>query len=117
MIFTDYLDSIIGTEDEARLLEQIDTFKDEIAHGVKIPIVGKTVASILALAELGSIAEFKAQTNYAHLEGWRCKINLDNGSFSLYPSKECIAQQAIGLAIIAAIVVLLVIRWKRKRKK
>jgi len=102
MLFSEYLDTIEGTEDEARLFEQIDTFKDEIAQGANIPVVGKIVAAILALREFNSVAEFRQSDHYQHVAGWYCTIDLDKGIFSLQPGPKFWKKVSIVCGIVSA---------------
>ncbi|MCL2217574.1 MAG: hypothetical protein FWB91_11235 [Defluviitaleaceae bacterium] len=117
MLFTEYLDSVENTDDEARLLEEIAKFKDDLAQAVSVPLVGKIVRAIAALGELGSIEAFKQSEHYHYIEGWDASIDLDKGMFSLYPGAEQRKTILKILAFIGAGIFFLWLFCKCKRRK
>ena len=119
MSFVEFLNQIEGTEQEQQLYEEIEKIKGQVGENLdqtmKIPVVGKLFGAILALAEIGSIAEFKESEHYAAVHGWDCKIDLEKGSFNLYPGPE-MRKQLFKVLIIVGVAIFLIIRWIKKRR-
>ena len=88
MLFTEFLDSVANTEQEARFFEELAKVKDELAQAARAPFVGKMIRALVALSDYGSIEVFKHSEHYPNIEGWDADINFETGAFSIYPGAE-----------------------------
>jgi len=102
MLFTDYLDSVENTDQEARFFEELAKVKDDLAQATSVPIVGKLIRALVALEECGSVEVFKETGHYQCIEGWDISIDLDSGQFSIYPGAEHRKKILMVLALIGA---------------
>jgi len=119
MRLNDYLASIQGTEQEEKLFEIIDKYKDDIAEAqgqtAQIPVVGKIVDAIVFLAERGNVADF-LDSEYAELaQGLDVSVNLEKGMFNIYPGKEMRRKIFMVLGAVVAVIALLVLVCRKCR--
>ena len=116
MLLTDYLDSIQGTEQEARFFEVFAVVKDAVKQLTRIPVVGKLFEALVVLDDLGSIETFVQCEHYQNIRGWDIFVNLDKGVFSIYPGAESRKKIFTFLALFG-IGVLLLCLWRRGRHR
>jgi hypothetical protein len=116
MLFTEFLDSIQGTEQEARFLEVLAKIRNEIKQVTRVPFVGKLFEALVALDGYASIAAFKQDECYENVQGWDVSVNLDKGLFSIYPGAEMREKIFKFIAIVGAVKLLLWL-WIRSRRR
>jgi len=117
MLFTEFLDSVANTEDEARFFEELDKVMEHLEQATNIPVVGKLIKAIAVLGELRSIEAFKETEHYQSIEGWDIYVDLDKGLLSIYPGAEQRKKIFTVMACIAAGIFLLWLCIKCCRKK
>jgi hypothetical protein len=123
MKFSDYCSMIENTEKEQeffKFLKENDNMNEvkHILEGKKsIPIVGKVISALLALASSESIAEFRQSEHYDNLKDWNLNFDPEKGSFVLNPGKEQAAKAAKIIFAIIAVIGLLVLCKKYCRRK
>ncbi|MCL2168755.1 MAG: hypothetical protein FWB74_01860 [Defluviitaleaceae bacterium] len=117
MLFTEYLESVKGTEDEARLIEKIGELKEHFVEAREVPVAGKMIEGLIALEELGSIEAFLETHHIDNFEGWDVKIDFDKGQFSIYPGAQMRKKFFIIAGCVIAAIVLLVILIRKLRRK
>jgi len=97
MLFTEYLESIEGTEQEDQFIEHVAKAREYFEH---MPI--KVIKAVAALGDYDSIADYKESEHYQNTFGWDVKVNLETGSLSIYPGA---AKRKKALIVIVCIVV------------
>jgi len=119
MLFHDYLDSIQGTEDEARFLAHLEKSHKGISKvaNMPIPVAGKIMKALAHLGECDSVEDFKESCHYNSVRNWEIKIDLDKSTLSCNPSKELQAKWlGIAAAIVSAAITAIVLAVLFKRK-
>jgi len=116
MLFTDYLDSVANTEDEARFFEELAKLTADFKEVTQVPVVGKLFAAIVALSDCESIDEFKESGHYQDIEGWDISINLDTGLFAIYPG-AAMRKKALGFLAFVCVGIFLLWLWRRCCRK
>jgi len=116
MLLTDYLDEIQGTQEENDFIDKLNTpeIKDAFAAATKVPVVGKMMAGLVALAD-SSIGEIKESGYYAAFKDFDIKVDPDTGYFSITPGAKMKKQMLIFVGVVAAVIVGFII-WRKIRK-
>jgi len=117
MLLTDYLDEIQGTQQETDFIEKLNQpeIKQAFTAASKVPVVGKMMAALVALADC-SIGEIKDSSHYAALEGYEIKIDPNTDGFSIMPGSAMKKQMLIIAGVVVAIIAAFII-WRKIRKK
>ena len=117
MLFTDYLDEVQNTEEEARLFEVLAKLRDGYEEAVQVPVMGKAFAAVVALYDLGSIEEFKQSEHFDNMQGWNLEVNLNKDEFIPIPGDEFIMKAVKVVGVIGAGVAVLLLLRKLKRRR
>ncbi|MCL2171627.1 MAG: hypothetical protein FWB71_05680 [Defluviitaleaceae bacterium] len=116
MLFTEFLDKIENTDDEARFFKQLGNVVDDLKEAKEIPILGKLISAIVYLLELECITEFKQSEHYDVISGWDVIVDLDTGHFSVIPGPGH-RKKIFKVAAIIAGILFLIWLCRRKRRK
>ena len=112
MKFSEFCDMAENTEQEQQLFELLEKdgikmLDDKLPKLQRIPILGKTITAIVALAKCKNIAEFRQSKEYRNLMNWNFDINFDTGSLSVSPSdihykkiKKILAVVGVSIAVL-----------------
>jgi len=118
MKFADYLDLVENTEDEQLLLKNAAEIRDDIAKVTWIPIVGKILTALIVLGECENIAEFRQSEQYDVIKDWNIEVSdIKKGHFSLYPSDAHLQIIKTVIIVVGAVLTLLWLRRKLRRKR
>ena len=119
MRFNEYLESIQGTEQEEKLFELVNKFKDDIGEAQEqvsqVPVLGKIVNAVAFLVECGNVEDYLESEHAQLLQGWDVKADLDKGIFNVYPGKEIRMKLFAVLGVAAAVILLLVLICRKCR--
>ena len=130
MKFSEFCDMAENTEKEAQLFQYFKdseffnesgevTLKGAAAKLKSIPLLGKILAAVIALAESESIAEFRQTEHYGYIKNWNLSFDPDGESehFALSPSSEQIQKIVKIIAIASTVITLLLLCRKFCRRK
>ena len=123
MTFAQFCDIAEGTEREQLMIEYLR--KDEMeslnqipAKVLKAPVIGKVLKAVIALAESGSIAEFRQTEHFQYIKDWNFSFDAESGNFSLSPGEPQKQKlMKIFAAISAGFSIFLLCRKFCKRRK
>ena len=117
MLLTDYLLSIVGTEEEQVFLRELSKLKDDFAEVTTVPVVGDLFAALVALCDGGNLETFAQTPHFASLEGFNITVkDLEKGHFSIYPGTAMLKKAALFLGAVFAGILLLCAIVKRCRR-
>jgi len=108
MIFSEYLDSVENTEQESKLIEQLGMIKDGAAWVVRIPLIGKSINALIALADSENIEAFKQSEHYSYLKDWNVTVfDHESAAISISPSDKIKGKIAKVLVLVGAAMLLM----------
>ena len=123
MLFSTYMDFLEGSEKEAAFFgffSEVKENAEEMKPLFNIPLVGKMLRHILALAEAENVADFRRTESYHYFSDWNVKVHKndtgDTPNFTMYPSDAALKKAAGVLLAIGAVVLALVL-YKIIRKR
>ena len=118
MKFSLFCDFAEGTDHEQRMFELLrqehvaDAFSQMPAKLMYIPVLGKVLAAVVALAEAESITAFRQTHHYKHIMNWDVTFDFEKNGFTLTPSFEQKRKIAVVLSAIAGALLLLILSRK-----
>ena len=112
MLFTEYLESIANTEQEAEFMEKFAALQEHLTQVPNLPIVGKVIKSLIALGDAESIEDFMETEEFHAFGDWEITFN-PSGGFSLKPGAT-FRKKALKVLVI---VVVGFIAWRLLRKR
>jgi len=114
MLFTEYLESIAGTEQEAEFMEKIAPLKDALSQTPNLPFVGKIVNALKEMTETESLNDFMETDAFHAFGDWEIVFN-QSGGFSLKPGAT-FRKKALKVLLVA-VGIFVIWRILRKRRK
>ena len=118
MVFSEFLDSIEGTEKEQIFISFMAKSKDALAEVPRIPFLGKVLSAIAYMANCESISEFRQSEHYEYLKDWNVGLHdIDKGHLSIYPSNEILLKIFKVISLGAAGFGLLLLCRKLRRRR
>jgi len=124
MKFSEYCDTVEGTEEEQQFLDYLkqdehDGFEEAAEKLKSVPVIGKVMGAVVALAYCESLDEFRQSKHYPVLMDWDIKFDPETKNFSLSPGEEQMKKVKKVFCIISAVFALLFLyrKIRRYRKK
>ena len=115
MVISKYLNTVEGTEKEAKLISGMLKLSEEegVAQLMDKPVVGKIFTALDVLGKSESIAEFKQTEHYDNIKDFSIiEFDLEKGFFSIHPGPKHLKKMLAVAAVVGAGILL----WKLRRK-
>ena len=123
MKFSEFCTIAENTEQEqqfmqfVRAMEEMEAIKEAIPKMQRVPVLGKVLTAVVALAESEGITAFKQTEHYQAIKDWNITFDPEKRDFSMNPSTEQVQKIVKIVSVAASVIAVLLLCRKILRRK